>query len=139
MKHELDDTLCRRYPKIFQDRHQSLLHSGMGRGFECGDGWFNLLDTLCELLQFETDFNRAPQVVATQVKEKLGSLRFYCRQANELQRGMIAMAAAMSARTCEICGCHAKPINVERSWPVLCDAHATGNATAQQHLNLKGN
>jgi hypothetical protein len=67
-------------------------------GDACGDGWFDLIDTLCERLQFWTDRNKAPQVVAHQVKEKFGTLCFYPREANETQRGMIHMAEAMSAR-----------------------------------------
>lgn len=44
----------------------------------CKDGWFDLLDMLCERLQFRTDRNQAPQVVISQVKEKGGELAFYC-------------------------------------------------------------
>jgi ribosomal protein S27E len=44
------------------------------------------------------------QVVATQVKEKFGTLRFYAQGGNECTHGMIQMAEAMSAVTCEMCG-----------------------------------
>lgn len=117
MSPELDALLCQRYPKIFAERHQSARDSCMGRGFECADGWFSLIDTLCEHLQFDTDHNQEPQVVATQVKEKFGSLRFRCKVAgtddetdlcrcspSEYQRGMIAMATGLSMRLCERCG-----------------------------------
>ena len=46
-------------------------------GIDTGDGWYDLIDTLCGLLQFNTDRNRCPQVEATQVKEKYGTLSFY--------------------------------------------------------------
>ena len=46
-------------------------------GFSCGDGWYLLIDRLCSSLQWDTDTNKYPQVVATQVKEKYGTLRFY--------------------------------------------------------------
>lgn len=44
------------------------------------------------------------QVRATQVKEKFGTLRFYCSGGDEYISGAISMATAMSAKTCETCG-----------------------------------
>lgn len=64
-----------------------------------------------ELLQFKELWNlRKPidearyQVEACQVKEKYGTLRFYVDYADEEVNGMISMAEAMSASTCEACG-----------------------------------
>lgn len=102
MKQELEILLWERYPKIFGEH--KLQERCMGRGFECGDGWFNLIDALCESLQFWTDQHQAPQIDADQVKEKWGELRFYARSASAEQRGAIEMARAMSFRVCEICG-----------------------------------
>lgn len=102
MSPELDARLCVRYPKIFVERQVPT--SCMARGFECGDGWFNLIDVLCGALQHETDRNGAPQVLAVQVKEKFGTLRFYARGANEHQLGMVSLAENMSGRICEECG-----------------------------------
>jgi hypothetical protein len=76
-------------------------------GLEVGDGWYEIIDTLCEVLtntystSIEVDeedgkrlgiepYNHGgensyyfsvepPQVIATQVKEKFGTLRFYHR------------------------------------------------------------
>lgn len=104
MRNDLDTLLCERYPNIFANRHKPVQDSTMGRGFECGDGWFSLINTLCERLQFWTDHNNAPQAVALQVKEKFGSLRFYARGVDAEQAGMISMAQAMSEKICEICG-----------------------------------
>lgn len=44
------------------------------------------------------------QVVATQVKEKFGTLRFYYSGGDDYVFGLVAMAEAMSASTCEECG-----------------------------------
>lgn len=105
MREELDDLLCQRYPRIFADRHRPVTESSMAWGFEVGDGWFDLIDALCEQLQFSTDYNKAPQLRAAQVKEKFGTLSFYWRgEASQAQRGMIALAGTMSARICEKCG-----------------------------------
>lgn len=45
-----------------------------------------------------------PQVVAAQVKEKFGGLRFYFNGGNRYIQGMVAIAEAMSYRICEECG-----------------------------------
>ncbi len=104
MRKELDALLCERYPLIFADRGGDITKTCMAFGFMCGDGWFTLIDTLCERLQFWTDHNQAPQIVATQVKEKWGELCFYVQCSNEEQQGMITMAEAMSGHICEECG-----------------------------------
>ena len=108
MKKEFDDLLCQRYPRIFAMRHGRIEETGMCWGFCCGDGWFALIDALCERLQFETDHNHAPQIVATQVKEKFGDLRFYVSRApgatSERQSAMIDFAREFSTRLCEECG-----------------------------------
>ena len=101
MRQELDDALCAKYPAIFAERNASPQESSMHWGFACGDGWYALIDTLCGKLQHETDHNGAPQVVARQVKEKFGRLRFYVNQAGERQRGMIDLACAVSVWTRE--------------------------------------
>jgi len=72
-------------------------------GFECGDGWYELIDALCLNLQHATK-DGAPQVVATQVKEKYGALSFCTQGVNDEQDGMIALAETMSARLCDVCG-----------------------------------
>lgn len=48
------------------------------------------------------------QIVATQVKEKYGTLRFYVSHSDEFIDGVIAMAESMSTRTCETCGAPGK-------------------------------
>ena len=128
MTPDLDRLLCMRYPTLFQRRNWSMDKSCMYWGFP-GNGWFNLIDTLAERLQFWTDHRGAPQAVAEQVKEKLGALRLYSALAtngdhiSEEQRGMIHMASAMSERVCEVCG-HPGWMVVECGWyRARCAAH----------------
>lgn len=168
MKTKLDEELCKKYPKIFRDRHASMMTTAMCWGFECGEGWYNIIDKLCANIQGHIDwkrkqrtrdlkFNRAlkkalagdnsslikyhtykgsisefvmrrveediaaakftdvapkiNQVVAEQVKEKFGGLRFYYRGGDECISGMVRMAESMSYVTCEVCSNPAKPTN----------------------------
>ena len=104
MSPELEQALYDRYPPIFAGRHARPCESGMGWGCMVDDGWYALLDELCSKLQRETDQRGAPQVVALQVKEKFGSLRFRVREASLRQRVWIRRAERASMRTCEVCG-----------------------------------
>lgn len=54
-------------------------------------------------------------VVATQIKEKFGTLRFYYRGGDEFVDGVVSMAASMSARICEVCGAPAT-LEQEGGW-----------------------
>ena len=105
MKPELDKLLCERYPKLFANRHARVHESLMCFGFECGDGWFDLIDVLCSTIQSYLDSNPSKtQVVVVQVKEKFGTLRFYTEGHDKFVQGMIWMAESMSGRICEVCG-----------------------------------
>ena len=103
MNPELQRLLITRYLRIFPDGDFPP-RSGVG------GGWFHLLDALCERLQFWTDHNHAPQLVAQQIKEKYGELKFYVSPLPDSsppraeQQGMISLASALSMQTCELCG-----------------------------------
>jgi len=63
-----------------------------------------------------------PQVVVDQVKEKFGTLRFYYHGGDDFVDGVVRMAEAMTAVTCETCG----DVGKCRSggWiRTLCDKH----------------
>ena len=131
MKQELDALLCQRYPLIFAERNLSVKETCMCWGFACGDGWFDLIDALCERLQSWTDRNGAPQVVAMQVKEKNGGLSFYPRgKVSQEQRGMIWMAEAMSFRICDQCGNPGKKLVHEHCHMTRCTDHAPLSPTS---------
>ena len=62
------------------------------------------------------------QVVAAQVKEKMGELRFYTDGGDATIQGMIRMAEQMSKRICELCGSPAKTSRDSGWWHTTCDA-----------------
>ncbi|MCP2041228.1 hypothetical protein L1281_001822 [Neisseria sp. HSC-16F19] len=129
MKKELDQLLCARYPLIFAAPPHVLSEPCTVLGFECGDGWFDLIDVLCERLQSLTDQDGAPQVVAAQVKEKWGGLCFYLHGgANDEQWGMITMAEAMSVRICDQCGAPGTLLASGRVHMTRCTLHAPAGA-----------
>ena len=113
MKQELDTLLCERYPKLMVNRNLPMQETCMCWGFECGDGWFNILDQLMGNIQHHIDWkNKKEEVVAQvtldQVKEKFGTLRFYYTGGDDVIDGMVRMAESMSGVTCEECSAPAK-------------------------------
>ena len=103
MRRELDELLCQKYPSIFKDRHADMRSTAMCWGFSCGDGWFDLVDVLCAEIKShaaDTGF----EFVATQIKEKYGTLHFYVQYSDEHVSGLIWMASALSGHICEECG-----------------------------------
>ena len=157
MRKELDEQLCEKYPLIFRDRHADPSKTCMYWGFECGDGWYNIIDALCANIQGHID-NRleaieltrkwnanvndpdyewtsilegkerpvpepVEQVVAIQVKEKFGGLRFYYTGGDDYIRGLENMAESMSYRTCEVCGAPAATAAEDKRIRTLCEQH----------------
>lgn len=124
MKKELDDLLCRRYPDIFRDRHGDAAETGMCQGICVGDGWFDLIDSLCAELSNQVAAGKMPPVVALQVKQKSGYLRFYIRDhfkrdTNPQAHRLIGLAQQKAEHTCEQCGQPAPPRALDYG-EVLC-------------------
>lgn len=101
-------------------------------GFECGDGWADLLVELSQNIQ--KCLNTLPRdcvedIVALQVKEKYGTLRFYLSCYDETIELYIRDAEKKSAKTCEQCG---KPGKGRGSvwFYTACDEH-----TRKEDLN----
>jgi hypothetical protein len=125
MTSELDKKLCEKYPKIFVNRHGDMMTTAMCWGIDTGDGWYWLINKLCSNLQWNTDHNNRPdktypQVVAVQVKEKFGGLRFYIESGTDKQYAVISFAESLSYGICEKCG-STKDVGQTKGWiTVLC-------------------
>ena len=132
MKQELDELLCKKYSKMMVNRNKNMQETCMCWGFECGDGWFNILDQLMGNIQHHIDWKEKqrnwaiefnskaaqeemrvvpesiPQVTLDQIKEKFGTLRFYYTGGDDIIDGMVRMAESMSGVTCEECSAPAQ-------------------------------
>lgn len=151
MKKQLQKSLFEKYPLIFQDKDKPMTETCMCWGIETGNGWYWLLDNLCNNIQsyinnnskqtriknillrkignylskiyFKTwnktinklrnflykyskkeEYESIPQVIATQVKEKFGGLRFYYNGGNDKIDGMIWLTESLSYKICQNCG-----------------------------------
>ena len=130
MNQKLDNYLVQKYPKIFIDRYENMTKTAMCWGFEHGDGWFWLLDQLCGSIQNYIDSNnkyrsedkQISQVVATQVKEKFGTLNFYYSGGDEYIDGMVYLAESMSYKICETCGSTENVNQTKGGWIItICE------------------
>ena len=126
MNKELDEKLVKKYPKIFVNRNGDMRTTCMCWGFECGDGWYWLIDNLCNSIQSYIDNNSISQVITTQVKEKFGGLRFYYDGGNEKIDGMVWLSEHMSYHICEVCG-STENIGRTKGWMfTLCEKCGEG-------------
>jgi len=125
MNQELQNKLFNKYPKIFRQKDLPMQQTAMCWGITCGDGWYNIVDTLCGQIQNHLEHNMkdndgAIVIEATQVKEKYGSLRFYYTGGDDFIRGVCWMAEGLSSCTCEECGSPGTPN--DKGWiHTLCD------------------
>ncbi len=101
MNEELQAKLVKKYPTVFKEWGGDPRKTCMAWGISTGDGWYNIIDELCAKLE-------PLGIVATQVKEKFGGLRFYTGAIAEDKweevHGWINKAEAKSYETCEECG-----------------------------------
>lgn len=105
MHPSLDFYLTTKYPDLFKNRHASMQVTAMCWGFDCGDGWFYILDNLCSGITSYCKRNKIEMPIVQQVKEKFGSLRFYLDHTkDDTISELIRFAENMTFNTCEKCG-----------------------------------
>lgn len=154
MRKELDERLCTKYPEIFKDRRGDPQATCMVWGFDCDDGWYDLIDWLCQQLMRDilvlrtqvkrmneqtdsVDSTRRNELkqrladaeenmpIAVQVKEKYGGLRFYIANGTDAHWKLIDAAESISYRICEECGSMSGTQLYSMGWyKTLCPTHA---------------
>ena len=73
MKKELDDKITTKYPEIFKDRFLNKRETPIPWGFSCGDGWYNIIDILCNLI---TNEYRQAKCEYNKIKDLVGEPRW---------------------------------------------------------------
>ena len=99
----------------------------MARGFEHGDGWYDILWRLCadlEPLVMELEKESGERFEVVQVKEKLGTLRFYVNHHTDAFDKLIEEGQEESSRTCEVCGQPGKERETGGGVRAVCDVRA---------------
>lgn len=121
MRKELEEKIINKFDFYKPDEtHQRNL---IAFGFECSDGWFDLIYKLSEDLN-KLDLPENFEVV--QVKEKFASLRFYTNITTTEIDKLIYKAEEESYTICEVCGKKGKARG--NGWVrVLCDECYNGD------------
>lgn len=129
---EFVNRLETKYPEMFSAPYGGVCTS---------EGWWPIIESLCEQIQSHINWrngvherlkvdnphdavipDKVPQVVVNQIKEKFGGLRFYYDGGDDIIDGMVQMAEAWAAHTCEVCGMPGK--SRPGGWiQTLCDEH----------------
>lgn len=125
MHEQLDVLLNTRHPAIFPIEG---LDDQRMFGFECGDGWFTIIDAACALIQRHIDTTDAQQLVASQVKEKFGGLRFYYRHGDDYAMSVVGLVEMLSAHVCELCGTWGEGVSLFGWMQTRCPEHASTTA-----------
>jgi hypothetical protein len=99
MTDELENKLVEKYPDFFAGKDEPITQNLMAFGCECGDGWYELIDTFCKFVkrslknpgwvelkpEHRTGLHEghvcapyiAPEFKFVQIKEKFGTIRLY--------------------------------------------------------------
>jgi len=127
MDAELQNQLYEKYPDLFSNRNKSRMESCMYWGCEVGNGWYELLSSVCwRIFQHEKNIEDTKRILADQpekikaeleyfpvkfdqIKEKYGGLRIYFTGGDDYVDGIVSMAEEYSYKVCEVCGNSGKP------------------------------
>ena len=141
MDQELENKLYEKYPQFFVNKDQTPMQSPMCFGIETGNGWYEIISSLCWMIKQHEDnkewrkkyleendpekLKQEPEyfpVRFDQIKEKYGTLRVYFSGGDEYVEGLVSMAEAISGKICEVCGNKGKSSG--GGWiTTLCEEH----------------
>lgn len=140
------EDLSKSYPELMEK-------SNIGDAIGVGDGWFDIIDALCEniyrplfsakcklkaAIEYPRDDNGAYLSACevelniqmeslpeiVDIKEKFGGLRFYTYNTTERVEDLISFAESMAERTCEVCGSRGRQDNYANWIKTLCETHS---------------
>ena len=138
MNTELQNKLYEKYPQLFVNKDKTPMQSPMCFGIETGEGWYEILSSLCWMIKqyedsiiWQTEWNQKTNseyksdyfpVKFDQIKEKYGGLRVYFSGGDQYIEGLVSMAEAMSYKICDVCG-NKGEANKQGWISTRCEAH----------------
>lgn len=116
--------LVEKYPNAFKYPEKNYGFDWFG--FECRDGWADLLEPIAQYLEVANA--KEPTIYVAQVKEKFGTLRFYYHNLDEELDKLIREAEKKSSVTCEECGGAGSTKSIRGWYVTLCENHHSKRA-----------
>lgn len=136
MNPENTSRLLSRFPGLFKytdkdsirtsSPHPSLMYFG----FDCYDGWYNILhDCFSQIQDVYNQWSEAEKEAfwIFQVKEKFGTLRIYVNQrlpGTHPIMQIIIKTEVLSSDKCEVCGENGRFLTRNHRYYARCDKHA---------------
>jgi hypothetical protein len=121
MNPDLEHLLCKPNLSLFPDA--KIVNDHFFWGFECGDGWFDILNHAFALVSARTDISPGcGEVTVVEVKEKFGGLRIYYQGGDDFVEGVFNLAESASVHICAICGNRAPNRRMHFHHP-RCETH----------------
>lgn len=107
MNEKLEEKLFKNYKELFKykgDIKKSLMDSG----FRCGDGWYDIVECLCEEIYYYVEAERVKYPHVYSVEDHSGSFRFEVENLDpKIKReieGAISYAMRLAFSICSSCG-----------------------------------
>lgn len=145
MHQNLEDFIYMKYPFLFtkKERVEGKMYYPISIGIECNDGWFHIINNLCNSIYLYCELYKKPFPDVVQIKEKFGTLRFYINKGDDAIHQLISFAESMTETTCEICGNLGKLNLINRYVQILCEKHSNlkneGLSLVEEELKNENN
>jgi len=131
MSPENTEKLYANFPQLYRSRTKTIQESTMPFGFQCEDGWFDVIWNLSVAIEeiaakAGLDPNSDDWPDTAYVKQERGAF-FFKLENNTLPEidTLIDEASTLGSSTCEECGAYGYPIMNESHWiKTLCYEHA---------------
>ena len=99
-----ENELYERFPHLYRERLAPLESSKMGWGFQCDDGWYNIIHKMSKrIAALSSDDEFAPAITEVSRNED-GTLYVEARNLTPPTADLIEAAREQSKLTCESCG-----------------------------------
>lgn len=113
------------FPQLYRGRCKPQSESSMCWGFDCGDGWYQVLYDLSQELSNYQAAHPTLNLEVVQVKSKFGILRVHLNYRDTTTEKLIELAQQRAGATCELTG--------NASW--ICEhCQSTGNVDGRNTL-----
>lgn len=104
MNNELTEKLYAEFPYLYRGHKKPPEQGSMCWGFECGDGWFQLIHSLSSELMSYLERYPSLDLEVVQVKGKFGSLRYSVEGGDTNTEKLIQDACERAKYLCELTG-----------------------------------
>ncbi|MEE9103375.1 MbcA/ParS/Xre antitoxin family protein [Pseudomonas nitroreducens] len=122
----LERRFAARYPRMLLDQTEA---GPNVFGFECLDGWADLIEGLLRLLKRYSEVSQQ-EIRISQAKEKFGQLRIYSSGGDEIVDLAIDLVEVISGGICECCGQQGRVSVLEGWMQARCETHI-GRSTSE--------